>query len=196
MRDTSVPYKVVVLETNPEVKQTLLGILAGYPDMYEVVSDSPFTLTLTLKQLEATATPTPFSLIVVQENERRRGVTEIARLNPDPAVGWVKNYDSQLALTLLEAEPVSVALGAGIYRFEISTPENIGRYLVEMGSQSAGSGYFASISRVRLIHDFFDVSAWRLLQSSLIFYPLVSMVLLVLVVLTWWYRDRLPYGRR
>jgi len=196
LRDTAVPYDVFVVEGDPEERQTFLGTLESYPDMYEVMSDRDFTLSLQLSQFNQTATLTQFSLIVVSENERGRGVTEVVRQNPRLRDGWTERYDSQLALSLHNAEAVAVPLKPGVYRFEISTPDNTGSYLLEFGTVPAQGGYFTTLERVRMVRDFFGVSGWGILRSTVILYPIGFVLLFVLAGLTWRYRDRLRYGLR
>lgn len=197
LRESTIPYEVVVIDDNPEAAKTIMSTLAGFPDMYEVVSDSEFTLSLQLKQPVTAGTPTThFSLIVVEENERARGVTEVLRQNPNTTTDWTKVSDAVLALPLLVAEPIAIPLSAGIYRFEVSTPNNTGSYLLELGSDTTGLGYRDALARVRAVHDFVGVSSWRIVRSSLVFYPILAVVFVGLLGLSWRYRDRLRYGLR
>ncbi len=181
----AMPYAPLAINAEIEREQFYLGTLIGDPHMYEVTLEDERTLTLTLVQRADVEAALPFSLIVVRDNDNHRGVTEVGRLTGKDVV-WNEYYDSALALSLLRSDTVEYTLSPGVYRFEVSTPENLGKYLIVLGTEpDDATGYFAKLGHIRFVQDFFDASFFRMFISSYVLYPLGTLVLMVLIYMTW-----------
>jgi hypothetical protein len=153
------PYEVVTIDEQAVRTQDYLGELDGFPIMYEITSDEPFTLQAKVQQRYISgAEPLAFSLIVIRQNERGGGVTEVARLYPESS-DWQRIKDSQLGFSLWQGSALSAAVEPGTYRIEVSTPENRGKYLLSFGDEEVDDGYFVSLAGVRLTQQFFDFTS-------------------------------------
>ncbi len=178
------PYAPLAIDAEIAREQLYLGALVGDPHMYEVTLEEEGVLTLTLVQPSGEGAPLPFSLIVVRDNDNHRGVTEVGRLTGKDIM-WTEYYDTALALTFLRSETVEYVLAPGVYRFEVSTPENFGKYFIALGSEPDTTGYFAKLRDIRLVQSFFEVSFFRLFISSYVLYPVGTLLLALLIFATW-----------
>ena len=192
MNTTTIPYEVYVADSTIEMAAQYVGELIGDPHMYEFVSGEEKPLSITVSQLE-TDTPIPFSLIVVRENNQNAGVVEVGRLRSKDVV-WAKVNDSVLGLNLLLSQTFTTTIGSGMYRIEVSTPENFGRYMLTIGTKPVSPGYFATLGDIRLIQKAFGKSIFAMFASSYVYYPLGCLVLSLLLFVTWKYRKRLSHA--
>jgi len=186
---TVLPFEVVTIDNNIEAEAEYLNELIGYPQMYEFVLTKEATLTLELAQLSKD-TPVPFSLITVKENTNNGGVTEIGRLQAKD-ISWTLVNDRILGMQLLKSQVFSADLTAGVYRVEVSTPDNFGAYFLTVGDVPFNPGYFSTLSDIRTIQHFFDLSLISLFRSSYVSYPLGIIILLILFFFTWRNREKL-----
>jgi len=186
--EVSRPYEVVTIDKQAVRTKDYLGELTGFPIMYEVTSDEAFTLQARVHQLyQSGMEPAAFSLIAIRQNERGGGVTEVARLRSDQ-LDWQRVKDSRLGFSLWEGSVLAVEVEPGTYRIEVSTPENMGKYLLSFGNKEADDGYFASLAGVKRTQQFFSFSFIKLLSSSLVYYPLGIILGLFVVQRGWRYR--------
>ena len=191
---TSVPYEVVSTKDNVRQSQEYLGELEGFPVMYELTSDEPFTLQAYVRQKYRPGTdPLPLSLIAIRQNQRGGGVTEIARLTPESAQ-WQPVKSSALGITLLQSSLLSAQVEPGTYRIEISTPENAGKYLLTFGAEDSDDAYFAQLGGVWRTQQFFGYSFMRMLASSFVYYPLGILLLLFIIQRGWKYRTLVTHN--
>lgn len=185
------PYSPILIEGDPYIQREYLGSLDGFPDLYELTSEVSFTLTLKVQQLQRADT-TPFGIIIVRQNDTDGGVTEIARIN-QPVSEWVQTEDTSLGLTLREGSSISETLAPGIYRIEVSTPDNVGTYALVVGDEAQSAHYFATVGQIATIQSHFDVSPFGLLFSRYVYYPLGTLLVLVGIFLTWKYRKKITH---
>lgn len=182
------PYEIVTIEEEDIQNQAVLGELEGFPIMYEVTSDEPFTLQAAVRQrFQSSAEPIGFSLIAIRQNERGGGVTEVARLRPEPA-DWQRVKDARLGMSFWQSSDLLVDVEPGTYRVEISTPENMGKYLLSFGAGDVNDGYFATVAGIQRTQKFFGFSFLKLLTSSYVYYPLGILLILFLMQRAWKYR--------
>lgn len=189
LNTTTIPYEPQVIDSAINNQTQHLGLLVGDPHMYEFTIGVDTTLTLRVSQL-AGDTPIPFSLIAVRENTQNAGVVEVGRLRAKD-ITWEEERDGALGLTLAHSPAFEAEIGPGVYRVEVSTPENLGAYMLTVGSIPTPTGYFETLADVRTIQKFFGVSIFGMLLSSYVLYPLGILVLLALFYYTWRNRARL-----
>ena len=184
------PYEVVTVSGDPERQRTFLGLLEGVPVMYEITTDRPFMFRATLEQPAWNRTePAPYSLIVIRQNDRGGGVSEVTRLYPDTQ-HWQLVSDRATGLSFYVAT-ASAQVSPGVYRIEVSTPENLGRYRLTLGTTAEPVGYLARLGQIATTQDFFGYSPIKLLSSSYVYYPLL---VLTVVLLLWKFRRRFAPG--
>ena len=183
-------FDIIALPANIETSQVHLGSLQGFPVMYEVTLDATSTISAVLRQEYQGETETiPFGLMIVRQSDRGN-VYEIARFNPTPA-DWTKTKKSDLGLVLQSSQQISEEVGPGLYRIEVSTPNNQGLYMLELGAGEISDGYFMALSHARTIQSFYGYSVFKLFTSSLVYYPLGIMLLLLAIQRTWAYRQKI-----
>jgi hypothetical protein len=188
MTEVNRPYELVTIGEQVIQTQDYLGELTGFPVMYEITSDESFTLQAQVKQrYQSGLEPLAFSVIVIKQDARGGGVTEVARLRPESA-DWQLLKDPQLGFRLWAGEVLATAVEPGTYRIEVSTPENLGKYLLSFGTAETDDGYFKSLAGVRRTQEFFGLTFFQLLASSLVYYPLGLLLLGVLLQRIWKYR--------
>jgi hypothetical protein len=186
---STVPYAVVVIDNAITTQAEYLGELVGDPHMYEFTIGGEETLTLTVSQLE-NEPPLLLSLIAVKENNHNAGVAEVGRLTAKD-IKWKVVDDSVLGLTFLRSQKFEADIGTGVYRVEVSTPDNIGSYMLTVGEEPVSPGYFSTLADIRQIQRFFGKSPLALLKSSYVYYPVGSLVLIGLLYYTWRNRQRI-----
>ncbi len=174
----AVPYEIVPIEGDIQMKQILLGALDNFPIMYEVSVSTTTTLTTQLAQrYESDATPLTLSLIIVRQNDTDGGVTEVARINPK-AEDWSRRNDSVFGMSFWESAVASREVEPGVYHIEVSTAVNEGLYLLKIGDGAEKDGYFSTLGHVRTMQKFFGFSFFRMLWSSYVYYPMGILLVL------------------
>lgn len=186
------PYDVVRIKEDVNMKQFWLGELANYPVMYEIIVTSTTSLQLALRQEAVSEEVLPLSLLVVRQDNRGRGVTEVTRFKPK-AEEWLVISDDELGMDFLESTKILPEIGPGTYRIEVSTPTNQAKYLLIIGQQSSSNSYLEILANTRTTQRFFGYSAFSMLRSPFIHYPLGIIVLAVGMFFTWRYRHKIKH---
>ena len=188
----SQPYEAIGIDSRIATARSYYGELQGDPHLYEFAIGESETLSVQVQQ--RAGEPLPLSVMIVKVKDNGRGVREIGRVSGLATSTWKQVYDSRLGMSLAVGEPFSAQLDAGIYRVEISTPENIGKYLFTIGNESSDAGYFASIASIYRTQRFFESTPLRIFLSSYVYYPIGSLFLLVLIYYTWRYYKRIRHA--
>ena len=173
------PYEIVPIDTPLGETSLILGELDGYPIMYEISADKAFTLTVQLAQLPGRSQP--HSLLVVKQNDRGGGVTTVARMLTEPDL-WSRRRDSGLGVTLLESPVITQTVEAGVYRLEVSSPDNTGLFMLRVGDTTPEATYWEKLSAARLVQAWFGLGLVHLLKSQTVYLPII---VLFLVVVAW-----------
>ncbi|MCA9355316.1 hypothetical protein KC865_02085 [Candidatus Kaiserbacteria bacterium] len=188
------PYEVVEITGDPEKEHVYLGELGNFPIMYELNLIGSSSIVANIKQRHfSSSDPLNFSLIVIRKNDTGGGVTEVARMRPGKD-GWTVVKDSKIGITFKESDYLRVDVEPGVYRIEISTPDNLGRYILTFGDEEESSGYLQSLKDVRAIQKFFGFSILKMLTSSLVYYPLGILLLLFVFNRTIKYRKKIAHA--
>lgn len=187
-------YEVITIQ-NPETEQLILGELDDAPEMFEIVSENPFILTFEIRAVPNTegVVPPQLSGIIIKQKEVR-GVEEIARLNAQDS-DWTVVTDKTTGLKYQAGGYYSEQVEAGTYRIEISSPNNQGKYMLLVGVNTDDNGYFASLSDIKMVYQFYGLSTIRMFSSPYVHYPLGIIILLGLTGGTWyWQRNQKQYA--
>lgn len=174
--DISQPYEIVPIEVSMPEQLSFLGTLNDYPVMYEIRSEEPFTFTAQLSQI-ANKEQQPFSMLLIRRNDRGGGVTEIAR-QPYVEEDWNRGRDSQIGMTFSNSKVLTQEVEPGIYRLEVSSPNNQGRYMLTVGTEQAEVGYFEQLGYIKQTQAYFGYGFFSMLKSSLVYYPIGILLLL------------------
>ena len=179
------PYDLTVLTGSIDDKQVHLGELKGFPVMYQFELEVPTDLYLQVKQRFSGDTPIPFSLVLVKETSR--GVTEIGRYSETNDT-WEVVKNKSAGITYWQSREFAESLEPGTYRLEVTSPGNLGKYQLGLGRENSRNGYFEELRNARTTQEFFCFSAFKMLTSNLVYYPLRIVLLLILLQRTWKYR--------
>ena len=182
------PYEVVVLGGDPERKHTILGELNNSPEMYEITSDAVFTLTVEIRAVPNAGSVPQFSGIIIRQKEQL-GVEEVARLTAAEA-SWSVVSDGTTGLRYQSGPFFSQEVPAGTYRIEVSTPDNSGKYLLVVGDTENKTGYVATLGAIGMVYDFYGLGSLSMFSSPYIHYPVGILVLLLLILGTWYWQHR------
>jgi hypothetical protein len=106
-------------------------------------------------------------------------------------IKWEEKRDAGLGMNLLTSEEFRQNISPGLYRLEVSTPVNNGKYLLKIGTNDQKQGYLEDLRGVYDIRKFFGLSTAGMIQSSLVYYPLLILFVLSLFYLTFKYRDKI-----
>ncbi len=184
------PYEITPLQAITQT-QYLVGTLQDFPEMYEFSLDveTPIALSLRYPQVAdaASAEQEPSLNVIIIRVVEPRGVEEVARMNA-AEVSWESVRDPLSGLVYLQGPTYTDTLPPGMYRIEVSTPDNNSPYLMVLGGESLSFG-----EKFRLVgglYDFYGVSKIGMLRSPLLLYPIGSIFLLGMIVATWYYRRR------
>lgn len=183
------PYEALTIDADIETAHNYLGELKGDPHLFEFTIKEPRKLSLVISQREINNERVPFSLILVRNNGSGRGVTEIGRVKSEE-MDWQTNYNQNLGFDLTNSKTISYELEPGVYRFEISSALNKGKYLLLVGKISDESSYSEKVKSIIMIQDFFGLSNLRVIFSTTVLYPSGSVLILLLFWLTWRYQHK------
>lgn len=171
------PYDIIQIDGDMSTTHEYLGDLDGYPEMYEFTVEAETEVKIKVLQREV-ETSEAFGLILIRQNDNNGGVTEMARLN-QPAKEWKSVYSRGLAVAFVESRTIELSLSPGIYRTEVSTPENKGNYLLVIGGgESVSAGYFSMLGNVRETQAQFGYSIFHVFFSPYYYIPLILLVII------------------
>lgn len=187
--DFAAPYDVVTITGDPELQQILLGELDNAPEMYEIKSDTDFTLTAEIRSVPGSGEEPHFSGIIVRQKEVL-GVEEVARMKAADA-SWAPVRDKTTGLVYQSGPFFSEKVKAGTYHIEVSTPDNAGKYLLLTGNKDDGAGYFNTLQAIKQLYDFYGYGSFNMLLSAYVYYPIGIVLVISLMIATWlWSRRR------
>jgi hypothetical protein len=108
-------------------------------------------------------------------------------MTEDPA-NWNTVRDPKLGMTLLTSPLLSEEVEPGSYRIEVSSPDNVGQYLLTVGQEATEPGYFAQLAGIRTTQAYFGLGIFSMLKSSYVYYPIGILLLVFAIYKTWSYR--------
>lgn len=169
---------IVLPLQSPQVPQEFFGQLSGFPHTFEfVVSENmPFRAEVFARDTEAQKND--ISIIAIKEE--RRGVSEVGRTNAK-IQSWEVQKDTLLVESFRKGGSLESELEPGVYRLEVSAPNNDGAYRLVIGTSPVKRGYFANVGALFAVKQTYSASLFSVFLSPLIYVPLLVMILGVLV---------------
>lgn len=162
---------------SPEYNRSLYGSLTGYPHMYEFATAQPILFHAALQVPDQTFARRNVSGILMRVN-KNGSVTELGRLKAS-AASWDTVYEWFGGDRYRAGATVDTKLEAGLYRFEVSTPDNIGAYLLMVGVQKKHAvGYFTLVRQLADVKTFLGKSSYGVLVSPVVLGPVVVLCVL------------------
>ena len=171
-----VPERVIDVQQieDPEISRAYYGELTGFPHTFEITATKPFVLYAQVLEPDIDGVENNHSGIIIKERENGRGVEEVARLRSREA-SWESFYEPFGADRYLKGGQFEKEVAAGVYRIEVSTPVNKGKYVLSVGKIEDFSdvGYFETVANIYKVKQFFGKSPISMLVSPFIYIPLI-----------------------
>ncbi len=162
---------------SPEISHAYYGTLKDFPHTYEIVSREPFSLFAEVLMPDREESKTVVSGIIIRAVSERGRVTEVARLLARDA-SWDSFYEPIGGDSYLRGASYTGELEAGTYRIEVTAPDNDQKYVLVVGKKEdfSGIGYFETVKRIAEVKAFFGKSRVMVIQSPLVYVPLLVLV--------------------
>ncbi len=179
--ETPLQNEVLPLE-NPQDITMRYGELAGYPHMYEFSTTKEVTLAVSVAIPDTPLARNNISVIILSVQDDG-SVKEVGRLKAKEA-SWEAFYEPVGGDRYRRGGSLTTSITPGLYRVEISTPDNVGRYALFTGNEKATEkkGYLASVHEMYAVKTFFGKPLYRILESPLLYIPLTMLILILCVV--------------
>ncbi len=183
---TQTSLKDITVIHDPELEQAFYGSMNGFPHTYEIRATEPFRLYTQIILPDVLWSKNNVSGIIIKEQKKGR-VLEISRLHAKDAT-WDSYYEPVGGDTYRKGPKFEGELDPGVYRIEVNTPDNLEKYVLVVGTQDGKAlGYFESLKRISAIKRFFEKSSFSIIESPLVYVPIVIFVGIVGIM---FYRKR------
>lgn len=175
--------------TEPEHSRAFYGELTGFPHTYEIRAEKPFHLFAQILVPDIDSSKNNVSGIIIREVEGSGRVTEVARFLAKDAK-WDTVYEPFGGDSYRNGGVFEQDVDRGVYRIEVSTPDNVEKYVLVVGVVEGQDdvGYFETIRRIAEIKTYFGKSKLLTIQSPLVYVPLL--ILLGMGLLGVWFYKR------
>jgi hypothetical protein len=146
------------------------GRLDDYPHTFEfeLVEAMPFTARVFVPDWEVQKND--ISILLVKEE--RRGVSEVGRTKIKEQ-SWEFVRDWKFVEDFRNGGSLEGNLEPGVYRLEVSSPNNEGKYRLVWGIKKVDRNYFDDVKALFEVKRFLDTSRWSTLLSPLVYVPLL-----------------------
>lgn len=177
--------------SDPTRVQTFHGSLIDFPHTYQIIATKPFHLFVQIKVPDIESSTNNISGIIIKEPEGKGRVQEVTRLKGSDA-SWESTYEWWSMDSYRNGPSFEQDLGPGTYRIEVSTPDNREKYVLAVGTRDEMAlGYFGTLRRIMDVKVFFEKSRLRIVESPLVFIPLLGIGGLCI----FWYKRRVTTTR-
>ncbi len=185
-------HDVIAIETI-EREQYFYGSLDDAPHTYTFTISTTTTISLQIIVPDTVHAQNDKSGLLLESLPDDAGVREVRRL-PAKNAGWNHEYHWRMGQTYRVGPSYYDALEPGTYLFEVSTPVNLGPYVLRVGTEDTRIGYIAAVRDVVRANEFFLVPRMALMKSPLIVAPLLVVLMCCVVGITlvrrWWHLRR------
>ncbi len=180
--DVSAHVPVIVDQTSlhdieaindPTLSQAFYGTLDAFPHTYEIRAKEPFSLHVEVLIPDTLKATEDVSGIIIKETGKQGRVIEVSRLLASDAT-WESFYEPWGGDRYRRGGTYTASVEAGVYRIEVSTPDNNTPYVLVIGDREdfGTLGYFETIGRFMEVKQFFGKSSFMVIASPLVFVPL------------------------
>lgn len=179
----------IITINEPENSRAFYGEMTGFPHTYEIRAEKPFHLFAQVLLPDIESSKNNVSGIIIREVEGSGSVKEVARFLAKDAA-WDTFYEPFGGDTYRNGGAFEKDVEPGVYRIEVSTPDNLEKYVLAVGKiEGSGEiGYFETIRRIAEVKVFFEKSKIFVIQSPFVYVPLLILIMFGVVV--WFYRRR------
>ncbi len=183
--DQTNPFELLVVE-DITANVWYVDTLNDFPHTFEFLLTEPTAFTaqvMTLSDADVVERP---SLILVKEVNR--GVEEVMRRTGTTAT-WEDFQDPVSNIQFVQSESFTQTLEPGVYRFEVSNPDNSSVYVLKVGTDNP-AGYGTNVRNVFLLRSELGFST---LGSFFNGYILMPLFILFSIVFFGWFVWRKKY---
>ncbi len=166
-------HDIVTIE-EPEISHAFYGTMNSFPHTYEIRSKTPFHLFVQVLMPDIASSKNNVSGIIIKETGKGGRVEEVARLLARDAM-WDTFYEPIGADSYRTGGTFERDVEPGVYRIEVSTPDNLDKYVLVVGKNEDSSeiGYFETIRRIAGVKAFYGRSKIFVVLSPLVYVPLL-----------------------
>ncbi len=184
--DQPSPFKISELK-DVTTEQWFVGELDNFPHTFEFLLTEGTTLNVQVMYPEGALDPEKISVLLVKKAER--GVTEVMRRTADK-VEWTAFTDPISGLSFNENPTFNDRLEPGVYRLEVSNPNNIGRYVLKLGYEDDNGSYLNTLKDIKTLRNGLGLGTIGMIGNKYVYVPLFA--LLTLIFFAWfWYRRKI-----
>ncbi len=176
---------------DPTLSQAFYGTLDAFPHTYEIRAKEPFTLHVEVLIPDIETATENVSGIIIKETGKQGRVVEVDRLLGSDAT-WESFYEPWGGDSYRRGETYTDSVEAGVYRIEVSTPDNKSPYVLIVGTEERFGelGYFETIGRIMEVKRFFGEPSLMVIVSPLVYVPLLILCILIAFFI---YRRKVPH---
>ncbi len=166
---------------NPETSQAFYGVLDDKPHTYEIRSSEPFLLNIEILLPDIKGVSLAVSGIVIKEGGRPGQVNEVTRILGKDAL-WESFFEPWGGDRYLKGGTFSKNVEPGVYRIEVSTPDNHSPYVLVVGTEEEWGdvGYFELLGRIADVKTFYGKSRFMVIESPFAYVPFIFVGILTL----------------
>lgn len=178
---------------DPTLSQAFYGTLEGFPHTFEIRAKESFQLYVEVLIPDTETATENVSGIIIRETGQKGRVLEVTRM-PAQDASWESFYEFWGGDSYRKGGTYKADVEAGVYRIEVSTPDNEAPYVLVVGTrEDFGSiGYFETIARMIEVKAFFGKSKLAVILSPLVYIPLGGT--LIVIGVFFWYRRRTSHA--
>jgi len=172
--------------TDPVHAQAFYGMLDDFPHTYEIRVKEPFILRAEVLIPDIASAKELVSGIIIRETGRQGKVTEVTRMLAKDA-SWESFYDFSGGDSYRRGGMYEAEVTPGVYRIEVSTPDNDAPYVLVIGTEKGWGdiGYIEMVARIADVKAFFGKSKLMVVQSPLVYVPILTILGVCIVVFLW-----------
>lgn len=162
----------------PEISQALYGNLEGYPHMYEFMTPEKMDLFVEVLVPDIELARNNVSGIILRVNDNG-SVKEVARLRAKEA-SWESFFEPFGGDSYRRGSSYRGEIEPGLYRVEVSTADNVGKYVLGVGTIEDFSigDYFRLVGKIAEVKVFMGKSAFRVVESPFVYGPILLLFFL------------------
>lgn len=166
----------------PEVSHAFYGKLNNHPHTYEFTTQEPINLFVEILVPDTPSQENNISGTVFRVLPRG-SIEEVAGL-PARDASWESFFEFFGGDHYRRGSSFEGAVAEGTYRVEVSTPDNIGKYVLVVGSIERGSGgYFSTIRDLAQVKLFLGKSQFAVIGSPFVYVPLTLLLMVSIAIL-------------
>ncbi len=178
------PFEISTLE-EVTTERWLVGELDDFPQTFEFELTEPTVFRAQVMVPAETDVTNRISLIAIKEVER--GVEEVMRRTATSET-WEPFADPISGLEFIESTYYEDRLEPGVYRIEVSTPDNAGYYVLKLGTKEVSRGYFGTYRDIMNLRSGLGLSTAPTHMN--VYVALPPLLIVTVVVGAWWFWRR------